>query len=86
MVQDVTNPAFLGEKLEPAFLQIKVSAAKKQRRSVTKKDRGPRWVCSGKGCLNQWLTAFKLYRLQDRKIYKLAMLGVKVLLKWYILL
>lgn len=42
MVQDVTEPPFLGQRLEPGFLEVKLALPKKSKK-VVKKEKGPRY-------------------------------------------
>ena len=45
IVEDVTNPPFLGTSLEPAFLLVKVVLPKKtKRKSTSTSIKGPKYV------------------------------------------
>ena len=37
IVEDVSEPPFFGERLEPAFLRVELQAPKRERRSTMKK-------------------------------------------------
>lgn len=42
MVEDVTDPPFMGITLEPAFIRVKLALPKKVKKEKVKKEKPPR--------------------------------------------
>ena len=61
MAQDVTDPPFLGQRLEPGFLEVKLALPKKAKK-VVKKEKGPKYVVIF--YIKILLHCFSLYMLQ----------------------
>ena len=45
MVEDVTDPPFMGIHLAPAFIQVKLALPKKVKKEKPKKEKLPRYLC-----------------------------------------
>ena len=64
MVEDVTNPPFMGFSLEPAFAQVKVFLPKKPKKEPKpKKEKEPRFVLK-----YFWLFAVHCYVMLHRTV------------------